>query len=104
MSSLQIFDADAKRHKPERQVPVPTLAELHKGWTWVWCERCLHRAPMAFVPLMIGWGPNTSSDKLRRSARCTACGHKGAALQHPSWVDSGVGFQPFPVEKKGAAN
>jgi hypothetical protein len=27
------------------------------------------------VPV-IRWGPNTSSDKLRQCARCTACGHK----------------------------
>jgi hypothetical protein len=26
------------------------------------------------------------------------------AVWHPSWVDSGVGFQPFLVETKEAAN
>jgi hypothetical protein len=26
---------------------VPTLAELreHTAWTWVYCDKCLHRAP-----------------------------------------------------------
>jgi len=59
--------------------------------------RRLHHAPVAFVPLMIRWGANASSDKLRRYARCTVCGHKGATLQHPGWVDTVVGFQPFPA-------
>jgi hypothetical protein len=56
---------------------VPTLAELreHSAWVWVYCERCLHHSPVAFVPLMIRWGADASSDKLRRSARCTVCGH-----------------------------
>jgi hypothetical protein len=78
---------------------VPTLAELreHSAWTWVYCERCQHHAPVAFVPLMIRWGANVSSDKLRACARCNVCGHKGATLQHPGWVDTVVGFQPFPV-------
>ena len=43
-------------------------------------------------------GSNASSDTLRRCAKCTACGHKGATLQHPGWVDSVVGFQPFPSQ------
>jgi len=79
---------------------VPTLAELreHSAWFWVWCERCLHHASVAFVPLMIRWGPDASSDKLRHSARCTSCGHKGATLQHPGWVDTQAGFAPFLVQ------
>jgi hypothetical protein len=78
---------------------VPTLAELreHSAWAWVYCERCQHRAAVAFAPLMIRWGAHISSDKLRQCARCSACGHKGATLQHPGWVDAGVGFQQFPT-------
>jgi hypothetical protein len=34
---------------------------------------------------VIRWGPNTSSAKLRRCARCSACGNKGATIQHPGW-------------------
>ena len=79
---------------------VPTLAELRKSgsWVWVYCEKCLHRAPFAFVPLMIRWGADASSDKLRRCARCTVCGHKGATLQHPGWAGAHIGFQPFPSQ------
>jgi hypothetical protein len=77
---------------------VPTLAELRKSsaWVWVYCEKCLHRSPVAFVPLMIRWGGDASSDKLRRCARCTACGHKGATLQAPGWAGEQIGFEPFP--------
>jgi len=60
------------------------------------------QAPMALAPLIIRWGPDTSSDKLRQCARCTACGHKGATLQHPGWIENGVGWQPFPVEDNEA--
>jgi hypothetical protein len=73
-------------------------------WTWVYCENCLHHAPMALVPLIIRWGADTSSDRLRRSARCTECGHKGATLQHPGWGGNHVGFLPFPAEKLAAHN
>jgi len=80
---------------------VPTLAELRNAspWFWVYCRQndCTHYAPMAFVPLMIRWGADASSDRLRQAARCTRCGGKGAMLMHPSYVDRIVGFQPFPA-------
>jgi len=78
--------------------PIPTLEQLRRGtpWCWIVCERCLHRTPLAFVPLIIRWGPDASSDMLRRSARCTKCGRKGAVLQHPSWAGMHIGFEPFP--------
>jgi hypothetical protein len=86
----------AKRQPPG---PRPTLGDLQRShcWTWVYCEKCLHHAPMALVPLMIRWGAETSSDQLRRCARCTKCGHKGATLQHPGWAGTHIGFQPFPL-------
>jgi len=34
---------------------------------------------------MIRWGADASSDMLRRSARCTRCGRKGATIQLPGW-------------------
>jgi hypothetical protein len=34
---------------------------------------------------------------LRERARCTACGSKGATLQHPSWGGNSIGFMPFPI-------
>ena len=85
--------------------PVPTLGRLQQDvagkWLWVWCAAygCPHRAPMAIAPLIIRWGPETSSDALRRCARCTRCGNRSATLQHPSYVNSVVGFQPFPAAR-----
>jgi hypothetical protein len=45
-------------------------------------------------------GADTSSDRLRQSARCTKCGHKGATLQHPGWAGAHIGFQPFPLPRE----
>jgi hypothetical protein len=78
----------------------PTLGQLREltVWTWVYCNRCQHHAPMALAPLIIGWGAVASSDKLRQCARCTKCGHKGAAIQHPGWGGhADTGFMPFPT-------
>ena len=76
-----------------------TLGDLHRAtpWLWLYCEKCRHPAPIACAVPVIRWGPNTSTDKLRRCARCTACGHKGATLQHPGWGGADIGFLPFPV-------
>ena len=54
---------------------------------------------MALAPLIIRWGADASSDVLRRSARCSRCGRKGATLQHPSCAGRETGFQPFPVHR-----
>jgi len=45
-------------------------------------------------------GADASSDVLRQRARCTACGDKGATLQHPSWGGADVGFLPFSVKER----
>jgi DNA-directed RNA polymerase subunit RPC12/RpoP len=86
--------------------PIPTLGALQKSsaWWWVYCDRCQRRVATALAPYVIRWGDDTSSDKLRRSARCVKCGHKGAMLQHPGWTGSQTGFESFPVEIKEAAN
>ena len=78
--------------------PRPTLGELQctYPWTWLWCERCQHRAPFALAAAVIRWGANVSSDKLRQCVRCTACGTRGGTLQHPSWTGNITGFEPFP--------
>jgi hypothetical protein len=80
-----------------------TLGDLHRAtpWLWVHCEKCSHRSPLACAVPVILWGPNMSSDKLRRCARCTVCNHKGASVQHPSWGGADIGFLPFPVERLG---
>lgn len=80
--------------------PVPTIGQLRRQtcWLWVYCNACGRGTPTALAPLIIRWGPNASSDRLRRSARCTACGGRGAMLILPSYVDIQVGSAPFPVE------
>jgi hypothetical protein len=30
-------------------------------------------------------------------ARCSACGKKGATIQHPGWGGNHIGFLPFPT-------
>jgi hypothetical protein len=53
---------------------------------------------------VIRWGADKSSDKLRRSARCTVCGIQGATLQHPSWTGETIGFELWPVRKADQRN
>jgi hypothetical protein len=88
------------RRRPQRRPsgPRPTLGQLQRlhPWCWLHCERCQHKAPMAFAPLVIRWGADTSSDQLRRCARCTRCGNKGATLQHTGWAGEHIGFAPWP--------
>jgi len=97
---------DDPPRRPTRRPPdrVSTLGEMQRtpgGWIWVHCEgqRCGHHAAMAVAPLVIRWGPETSSDKLRRCARCTACGRKGATPRRASWAGASIGWQPFPVDQ-----
>jgi hypothetical protein len=54
-----------------------------------------HGAVIAIAPLIIRWGPDSSSDMLRACARCTVCGHKGATLKHPGWKNGEVEWEPF---------
>jgi hypothetical protein len=70
------------RHAPNART---TLGDLHRAtpWVWVYCKKGPHHAPLACAVPVILWGVAESSDKLRRCARCTACGHKGATIQHP---------------------
>ena len=74
------------------QPRAPSLEQLRSQicWWWVICERCLHWVPVALVPLIIRWGANASSDRLRRSARCGKCSWKGATFSTPV----GVGVKP----------
>jgi hypothetical protein len=88
----------------QSQPPIPTLAQLAgmgPRWLWLVCREtgCGHTAPAALTPFVIRWGADASSDVLRRSARCTCCGHKGAGLQLPSWVGLEEGFAAFPVHR-----
>jgi hypothetical protein len=74
---------------------------IHRAtpWVWLYCEKCQHYAALACAVPVIRWGPQTLSDKLRQCARCTACGHKGATIQHPGWGGADIGFLPFPTSR-----
>lgn len=89
-----------KRNRTPRSNKRPTLGELQRSYPWCWlsCDRCQHYTPVAYAPFVIRWGADASSDLLRQRARCTACGHKGASLQHPSWMNGHVGFAMFPIK------
>lgn len=92
-----------KRHRRTLLGAVPTLAQLRREgcpWVRIYCRNpaCGHSGALALVPIMIRWGGETSTDRLRGCARCTRCGHKGAVIQRPSWVDLNVGFEPFPSQ------
>jgi hypothetical protein len=54
------------------RIIVDRSGSLRRGtpWCWVACEHCMHRKPVAFVPFIIRWGPDASSDLLRQAARC----------------------------------
>jgi hypothetical protein len=99
---LSLRDAafwQSRRNYKSRPGPRPTLGDLQRSTPWVWihCERCQHSAPFACAVAVIRWGPHESSDRLRNCARCTACGRKGAVIQHPGWGGESVGFLPFPA-------
>src|SRR5215813_3189297 len=89
--------APARPRPPARAVP--TLgALLHQPyWLWLRCDACGHPVAVALVPFVIRWGGEASSDVLRRYARCTVCGSRGASLQHPSWRETEMGWEVFPV-------
>lgn len=64
---------------------------------WVYCNACGRGVATALAPLIIRFGPDASGDVIRKGARCQACGGKGAMLMHPSWVNTIVGWDPFPT-------
>jgi hypothetical protein len=82
------------RHKPPLRLRV--TRKLHVHWCWIKCTRCDHMAAVAIVPYIIRWGPDAWQEMLRQVARCTECGQRGVALQHPSWVGSDTGWSPMP--------
>jgi hypothetical protein len=53
-------------------------------WLRVRCrnEQCMHHAPMAIAPLIIRWGADASSNRLRANARCVKCRMRGGDLKH----------------------
>jgi hypothetical protein len=91
----------SRKHYKSAPGPRPTLGDLQRATPWLWmhCARCQHQAPFACAVAVIRWGAGASSDVLRHRARCTACGAKGATLQHPNWAGNDAGFPPFPIER-----
>lgn len=94
-------EAAPRPRRREPPPPVPTLGQLRRTacWLWLYCNGCGRGVPVALAPFIIRWGPDASSDMLRHSAHCTACGALGATLTLPSWGDTQTGFAPFPVER-----
>jgi hypothetical protein len=85
--------------------PIATLGELHQTaprWFWAHCSNgaCRRRRAMPLAPFVIAFGQDASSDVLRRNLKCAKCGHRGVSLQHPSWLNSQDGEQPFPREQE----
>lgn len=84
--------------KTLRDSDVPSLGTLQRangGWVWAVCDWCQHRRPLALAAYVIRWGPNASSNRLRRALRCQ-CGRKGCSIQTPGWVNQEIGVKPFP--------
>ena len=93
-----------RRIRPPPEPPA-TLESMQRNpkWIWLYCRACPHKAPTAIAPFVIRWGPNTPAAMLRRSARCSRCGAKGAGTMHPSWGDTNIGWHPFPVPRMAAS-
>jgi hypothetical protein len=85
--------------------PPATLANLQREpkWIWLYCRACSHAASAAVAPLIILWGPDASPGVVRRCARCTVCGSRGATLIRQSWADITIGWQPFPADRLAEA-
>lgn len=90
----------------EKPGEVPTMRELRRNTSWFWfdCRACKARRPVLLVHLMLAFGVDASSDRVRSQARCRVCGQQGVDTYHPSWVDSETGFQLFPGYDVTGAN
>jgi hypothetical protein len=84
------------------KTPVETLGQLQAAaphWCWLSCNMCGHRRAAALAQFVIRWGPNTSGEKLRRTARCTNCANVGARTMHVGWVGTIVEWEEFPTDQ-----
>jgi hypothetical protein len=92
--------ATLRRMRPYPFQPV-TLAELRQCGcrVWLYCDSCGRGAPAAVAPRIIRLSPAASSGVVRRGARCTLCGGRGASLRLPSWGGLDVGIAPFPADR-----
>lgn len=77
----------------EARVRMPTLRELRAQTAWMWLDGRTrrHRRPVLLVHLMLAFGIDASSDRVRTQARCKRCGGQGVDTYHPSWVEANEG-------------
>lgn len=70
------------------------------GWWIINCKRtlCGRRVASNLKVFADRWGEDASSDMIRDNAKCSACGHKGVELTHPSYGGRDRGWEPFPGE------
>jgi hypothetical protein len=96
-----LFRSCYMRPMPMPPGPVPTLHELREAqmWLWLYCAHCPHSRAILIVHAMIALGVNASSDRLRATALCPACGKRGAQTYVPSHVDSATAAAPFPMSQ-----
>ena len=71
------------------------------GWFHLYClgTGCHHRGAILMIDLRAKWpgvDDMTLLARVRRLARCTACGRLGAQTMHPSWGGSNVGWAKYP--------
>jgi hypothetical protein len=86
--------------------PLPTIGELQRDaphWCWIYCgnafcARIYRPTAITLAPYVIRWGAEASSNMLRRCARCTVCGHKGATLSHQGDDPEHDNYAAFPAE------
>lgn len=74
-----------RRKAAHRQASEPiSIGDIRTNefWVYVHCGRpyCGHCAVVFLTPLIIRWGPQAPIEFLRRAARCSKCGHKGAIV------------------------
>jgi hypothetical protein len=82
--------------------PIATLGQLRRNtcWVWLYCNGngCCSSVPIALAPLIIRWGYEVSSDVLRRSARRTRSGTKGATLAEAIIIVVSVEMSQFSTQ------
>jgi len=79
------LERNRRRWAAEASGPPRGLADIRAEYLWLhlYCGRpgCRHYAVVYLTPLIVRWGPAASIEVLRRAARCTKCGHRGATVR-----------------------
>jgi hypothetical protein len=96
------FDRDHINVRDWRRKPPLRLRVTQKAktcWWWIKYTHCPHRGTVAIAPYVIRWGRDGGQDMLRQTARCTECGKRVVALQHPSWGGADTGWAPMQISQ-----